>query len=273
MKATYTVRPGLSVEVEAPTQKQLFEELASAAEVFGELGCACCGGTDLAPYYRHVTQGKATFEYPEWRCLNPQCDARLSLGTTMEGGRLFPIRQLDAQGRASRKHGTHGEHRGWTKFKGAAADDGETTAPAAAATRTTAPPSHERPTPQTPPEGTRRPPVTDTAPPQSWPGTRDATPPPAQDARTDYTPPQGTAPPTVGHHITPAQWAQIHDALQKHGVCDNAFLERHTYGSPRDILVAHFPEALAAAVSPDKATREIDQAIKRGRRQTSNGVR
>jgi hypothetical protein len=116
MKAIFQVRPDLSVEVEGETQKDLFRELAGVAEVFGERQCGLCGSEDIVPAFRTVTQGKKSFEYPEWHC--PGCGARLAMGSMMEGGRLFPHRKLDSSGKPDREHGTAGKHRGWSLFKG-----------------------------------------------------------------------------------------------------------------------------------------------------------
>lgn len=120
-RGIYTIRPGLTIEVEAATQVELFEELASAAEVFGERECGLCHSEAIYPVYRHV--GK--LEFAEWAC--PDCGARLSLGNTMEGGRLFPIRALTAEGKPDREKGSRGEHNGWTKYRGPASDGGPPT--------------------------------------------------------------------------------------------------------------------------------------------------
>ena len=42
MKASYKVREDLVIEVDADTQRELFKELAGAAEVFGEAQRAAC---------------------------------------------------------------------------------------------------------------------------------------------------------------------------------------------------------------------------------------
>lgn len=120
MKATIRLKVG-NIEVEAETQKELFQLISSAHEVFNEKRCGLCGSEEITPVYRTVSQGKKTFEYPEYHCQNPQCRARLSLGCAMEGGTLFPHRKLDEQGKPDRENGKWGKHNGWTKFKGAAA--------------------------------------------------------------------------------------------------------------------------------------------------------
>lgn len=109
MKASFRVRPDLTVEVEGETHKDLFRELAGVCEVFGEQTCGLCGGAEIVPAFRTVGQGKKTFEYPEWHCQG--CGARLSLGSMMEGGRLFPHRKLDSAGKPDREHGTFGAPR------------------------------------------------------------------------------------------------------------------------------------------------------------------
>ena len=116
MKASFQARPDLCVEVEGETHKDLFRELAGACEVLGERQCGLCESATIVPAYRTVTQGKKTFEYPEWHCL--RCGARLSMGCMMEGGRLFPHRKLDGSGKPDREHGAAGKHHGWTLFKG-----------------------------------------------------------------------------------------------------------------------------------------------------------
>jgi hypothetical protein len=116
MKANYKVRGNLIVEVAAETQRDLFHELSSAFEVFGEKKCGLCGSAEIVPVHRTVVQNRKVYEYAEWSCLG--CQARLSLGATMDGGRLFPHRKLNRAGKPDREHGTFGKHGGWTKYRG-----------------------------------------------------------------------------------------------------------------------------------------------------------
>ena len=118
MKAQVKVGPNILIEIEAETQKELFQEMASAFEVFGEKKCGLCGKDGIVPAHRSVTKGKKTYDYPEYHCSNPECRARLSLGTMLEGGQLFPIRKLTPEGKPNREEGTWGKHNGWTKYKG-----------------------------------------------------------------------------------------------------------------------------------------------------------
>jgi hypothetical protein len=135
MKANYKVRGNLIVEVEAETQRELFHELASACEVFGEKTCGLCGSADILPVHRTVVQNRKVYEYAEWSCLG--CQARLNLGSNMEGGRLFPHRKLDRAGKPDREVGTFGKHGGWTTFRGEVKE--ETSSPMPLASRPTSP--------------------------------------------------------------------------------------------------------------------------------------
>lgn len=131
MKAIVPLK-NCSIEVEAETQKDLFQQMASAHEVFGEQKCGLCGSANIAPAWRTVTQGKKVYDYPEYHChgfvkdektgKNARCGARLSLGSMMEGGVLFPMRKLveegPEKGKPDREKGKFGSHNGWTRFKG-----------------------------------------------------------------------------------------------------------------------------------------------------------
>jgi hypothetical protein len=112
VRASFRVRDGLTVEVEGESQKDLFRELASAAEVFGEKCCGLCGDAAIVPVCRTVEK----FDFFEWHCTG--CGARLSMGQLKDGDRLFPSRRLDAHGKPDREHGTAGDHKGWSHYKG-----------------------------------------------------------------------------------------------------------------------------------------------------------
>ncbi len=127
MKAQVKVNPTTIVEVEAETQKDLFREVASAHEIFGEKVCGLCGCERIVPHWRTATRvtGKKseTFEYSEWRCTNQDCRARLSLGVMNDGSdRLFPNRKLTAEGKPSLE-GSYGEHQGWSRYRGEKVED------------------------------------------------------------------------------------------------------------------------------------------------------
>ena len=108
--------PKVTIEVEAPTQVELFDAIAGATEVFGEEKCAGCQSTAIRPVARKVSKGKQTYTFREMHC--NACFERLSYGQNLEGDTLFPKRKLDAQGRPDGENGQYGKHNGWTKFKG-----------------------------------------------------------------------------------------------------------------------------------------------------------
>lgn len=133
MKAEVKVNNRTIITVEGETQKDLFREMASACEVFGEKRCGLCGCEDIIPVWRTVTQLKGkkteTFEYPEYHCTKHDCRARLTLSFNMEGGTMFPNRKLLENGKPAtgddREKGKFGKHNGWTKYRGEKAEGGE----------------------------------------------------------------------------------------------------------------------------------------------------
>lgn len=81
----------LSFEVEGDTQRDVFKEIASFEEVFGENTCGKCKSVNV----RCVVRENDGNEYFEMRCLD--CGARLGFGSHKKGGGLFP-RRKDAEG-------------------------------------------------------------------------------------------------------------------------------------------------------------------------------
>jgi len=91
MKTTYTSGK-LTVEFDTATATELFEQLATFQEVFGETKCGKCGSENL----RFVVRTDADDnKYYELRCSD--CGARLAFGCHKKGGGLFPKRK-DADG-------------------------------------------------------------------------------------------------------------------------------------------------------------------------------
>lgn len=90
MKVNYSVG-NLKVELEGETQRDLFGQLASFQEVFGETTCGKCGSTNVKFVVRQVEDN----EYFEIRCMD--CGAKLAFGCHKKGGGLFP-RRKDADG-------------------------------------------------------------------------------------------------------------------------------------------------------------------------------
>lgn len=118
MKATLQVNPKLTVEVDAPTQTELFEALAENSEVFSECKCGQCGGDNLSFAVRTVEVKKKPVKYYELRCQKSGCYAKFHYGV-QEGGKLFPVRYKREDGAyvkdANGKNIPWGKN-GWTKY-------------------------------------------------------------------------------------------------------------------------------------------------------------
>lgn len=99
MKVQFKVGPKVIVEAEGDSPKQVFERLASLAEVFACADkCGACGSPEVVPRVRHA-QG---YDFYELAC--QACSARLSFGQTKEGEGLFPKRK-DEQANPKGKDG------------------------------------------------------------------------------------------------------------------------------------------------------------------------
>lgn len=111
MKVQYKVGNAV-VEVDGRDIKDVFSQLNSAVEVFGNSSCGSCRSTAVVPSVRE-NQGNT---YYEMRCT--QCGAALSFGQRKADGQLYPKRKD--------KEGEYFENNGWLKFakrQAAAADD------------------------------------------------------------------------------------------------------------------------------------------------------
>lgn len=102
MKALYNVNGKLQFEVEGSGQKELFKELATIQEIFGEEKCAACNKTNI----RFVVRNVDSNDYYELRCND--CGAVLSFGQHKKGGTLFPKRKDD--------DGNYLPNKGWYKW-------------------------------------------------------------------------------------------------------------------------------------------------------------
>lgn len=108
---------GIEVSVEGRTQKEIFDALAMADEVFGEKCCGLCKSNDIR-FAKRVVDGN---DFYEMACT--KCGARLSFGQSKKRpGELFPIRKLiqegPEKGKPSRKDGSYDQSNGWTKYRG-----------------------------------------------------------------------------------------------------------------------------------------------------------
>ena len=120
MKATYTAQNGrLTFELEAPTAKELFREIASVQEVFdAESCCGLCGSTDIRFVVREAEgKGKKAgqmFTYYELRCQGvledaQLCRGRVDFGQSLDTKNLFPKRKAD-EGEPDK------DPRGWYRY-------------------------------------------------------------------------------------------------------------------------------------------------------------
>jgi hypothetical protein len=102
MKLNYKVSDKLSFELEGEGQKEIFKELASIQEIFGEESCGLCKSHNL----RYVVRNVDGNDYYELRCAD--CGAILAFGQHKKGGTLFPRRKDD--------EGKWLPNRGWHKY-------------------------------------------------------------------------------------------------------------------------------------------------------------
>lgn len=116
MRVEYKVNDKAVIVAEGETQLEVFQNLASMQEIFGESHCGKCGSEHINFRVRNVKDGKKEYTYPEMQC--QKCWAKLAYGQ-MEGGALFPVKFMreegeylkDANGKLIPK-GT----KGWVKF-------------------------------------------------------------------------------------------------------------------------------------------------------------
>lgn len=101
MKLNYRVNDRLSVELEGAGQKEVFKELATLQEIFGESKCGLCNKDSIRFVVRNVDDN----DYYELRC---DCGGILSFGQHKKGGTLFPKRKDD--------EGNYMPSRGWHKW-------------------------------------------------------------------------------------------------------------------------------------------------------------
>lgn len=85
------INPHTTVVAEGETPKDLFQQIVSLQEVFGEDTCGKCQKNNLRYKIRRATdaKGKKEYFYHEIQCRD--CYAKLSVSEA-EGGVLFPVR-------------------------------------------------------------------------------------------------------------------------------------------------------------------------------------
>lgn len=102
MKALYNVNNKLQFEVEGSGQKELFKELATIQEIFGEEKCGVCGKDSIRFVVRNIDDN----DYYELKCSD--CGSVLAFGQHKKGGTLFPKRKDD--------DGKYLPNKGWYKW-------------------------------------------------------------------------------------------------------------------------------------------------------------
>lgn len=112
MKLTKVVKPGLSIEVDGDNNKDLFENLASLEEVFGEQSCGKCKKGN----FRHIVRVVDDNKFYEIVCLS--CGAKLSYGSHKKGGTLFPKRKDNEEGSVTGEGNKYLPDKGWLKWDG-----------------------------------------------------------------------------------------------------------------------------------------------------------
>ena len=95
----------ITFEVEAATQVEILEAIASIQEVFdSQRACGICNSAKLQFYKRTSSgQGKQVFTYHGIKCMESNCRARFEFGHS-EGGALFPARKDKITGKYVRSH-------------------------------------------------------------------------------------------------------------------------------------------------------------------------
>jgi hypothetical protein len=113
LKARYSPRPDLEIEIEKGTVKDLFYELAVVAEIFSEPSCGLCNSQAILPIIRKSKDKRGKeFTYYEMKCI--KCNARLAYGQANDTENLFPKRKTtDANG----KEVYDTKNRGWARWK------------------------------------------------------------------------------------------------------------------------------------------------------------
>jgi len=112
MQVQLKVAPNVIVTAEGEKETEVFEQLASLQEVFGQATkCGKCGGTNIRLVVR---QNKDEDKFYEMRCMDLKCRAVLAFGCHKKpAGGLFPKKkgEPNADGKA-----TWLPHDGWQVY-------------------------------------------------------------------------------------------------------------------------------------------------------------
>ena len=102
MKVIFQVSNKLTFELEASTQKEIFQELATISEIFGNEMCGKCKSSNLRFIVRTVDDNN----FYELLCLD--CHSKVAYGSHKKGNTLFPKRKDD--------DGKYLPDNGWFKY-------------------------------------------------------------------------------------------------------------------------------------------------------------
>lgn len=87
MQVQVKVAPNVIVTAEGEKETDVFEQIASMQEVFGQQKCGKCSCEMLRFVVRQNCNDDKFYEI---RCMNPKCRAVLVFGCRKKGGGLFP---------------------------------------------------------------------------------------------------------------------------------------------------------------------------------------
>lgn len=125
MEALIRVDGQTTVKVEGDTHAELFEEIATAKEIYEHSQCGHCKSVNFKYVVR---QDEEDNKYYELHCIDSHCRARLPFGLAKKGGVLYPKRRfasLSPKEQEKRKdekdyadkHGGFLPNNGWYKYK------------------------------------------------------------------------------------------------------------------------------------------------------------
>jgi len=112
MKVTVKCGSGF-IEAQGEGHAELWEQLASLAEAFGERQCGKCNSEDI----RHVVrENDGGDKFYELHCQKVGCRARLRMSVTKKDKRFFPKRKAGKDDASGIEEGKYLPHGGWMKF-------------------------------------------------------------------------------------------------------------------------------------------------------------
>lgn len=125
MQASFSTLKGtVNVVVEGDTQQELFEELASAQEIFQHDCCGVCKGSNIKFVVREVDKNKFYELHCETVVSGKTCRARLPFGCiNSKDGKLFPkkrwstLSDTEKEKRGPEPESGYLPNEGWFRWK------------------------------------------------------------------------------------------------------------------------------------------------------------